>query len=509
MNISSSSSSSADYGRITGLASGLDIDGLVESMLSNDQARVDKAKQAKQTLEWQQEAYVDIIKDLKKFYEYFDIAKSSNMLSSSNYVSTKSELSGKGLEITTFPGAVTGKYSVKIESLAEAPKWQISASTGAKKNTTLADAGLGPANYKIEIGGETFTVEADSDITIGDLIDKLKNTKSNEGSKSLSSLVEINFSELTGKLTIEGKVTGETQVLKVTNDLLPDSGRVGVNYPGKDALVYITPPGSGEGQVEYRSSSNSFTIDNVLYKLTEAGKTVDFNVVKNSEDSYNKFKVFIDSYNSIVEKLNSKITEKKDYNYNPLTDTQKEEMKEDEVKKWEAKAKQGILSRDNSLSSILTALRSTLYETVEGAGLTLTDIGISTTPNYNDGGKLQIDEAKFKSAIENNSEAVQKLFTSSGETTSKKGIFTKFKDIIDKAVGYSGSLIEKAGYENTRWVSENTISKKITDKNTMIKNLLRNLEEKRESLYRKFSILETNLNSLNSQSSYLASQFSL
>ena len=62
MNISSSSSSSADYGRITGLASGLDIDGLVESMLSNDQARVDKAKQAKQTLEWQQEAYVDIIK---------------------------------------------------------------------------------------------------------------------------------------------------------------------------------------------------------------------------------------------------------------------------------------------------------------------------------------------------------------------------------------------------------------------------------------------------------------
>lgn len=508
MNISGASSSSANYGRITGLASGLDIDGLVESMLSNDQSRVDKENQAKRTLEWQQEAYVDIINDLKKFFDYFDITKSNNILSTSNYVSTKSDVTGTGVDIRTNPGATTGKYSIKVDKIAKAPTAQLSTLDKTKKSSSLKEAGLGSVDYQFKIGGEVFSIEAEEDITIEGLINKIKNAKSEDGSKRLSSLVEVNFSELTGKLTITGKVTGENQKLEIIDHSSSNhEGMLKIDQ-GEDASVWITPPGETDG-VPYINSNNSFLIDNILYKVTEENSEVTFNVVKDSEESYKKFKAFVDSYNSLVEKINGKITEKKDYDFKPLTEKQKEEMDEDEVKKWESKAKQGILSRDNTLSAILTTLRSSLYETVEGAGISLTDIGISTTPNYNDGGKLQIVEEKFKAAIENNSEVVQKLFTASGEINSKKGIFTRFKGIIDKAVGYDGTLIEKAGYENTRWVSENTISKKITDKNEVIKNLLRKLEEKREDLYKKFSILETNLNRLNSQSSYLTSQFSL
>ena len=41
----------------------------------------------------------------------------------------------------------------------------------------------------------------------------------------------------------------------------------------------------------------------------------------------------------------------------------------------------------------------------------LANIGITTTNRYLEGGKLEINEAKLKEAIEQDPEAVEKLFT--------------------------------------------------------------------------------------------------
>jgi len=67
-------------------------------------------------------------------------------------------------------------------------------------------------------------------------------------------------------------------------------------------------------------------------------------------------------------------------------------------------------------------------------------------------------------------------------------------------------LIQKAGYKDTRWVSENDLSKRITEKNTVLKDLERKLFAKQEALYRRFAALEKNMNNLNSQSNWLNSQ---
>ncbi len=51
--------------------------------------------------------------------------------------------------------------------------------------------------------------------------------------------------------------------------------------------------------------------------------------------------------------------------YAPLTDAQKEDMKEDEIKLWEEKARKGTLRNDSTLKSLLTKMRTSIYTSVE------------------------------------------------------------------------------------------------------------------------------------------------
>ena len=82
---SSSSTASANVLRITGMASGIDTDAVVKAMVSNYQAKIDKADQAQQTLQWQQDAYRTIITGIKGLQEYFDPLSSKYILSSNSF----------------------------------------------------------------------------------------------------------------------------------------------------------------------------------------------------------------------------------------------------------------------------------------------------------------------------------------------------------------------------------------------------------------------------------------
>ena len=60
--------------RITGLASGYDIDSLIQSTMKTYQAKVDAKRQQKEVLEIKQKLYRDVIKEGKELYnKYFDL----------------------------------------------------------------------------------------------------------------------------------------------------------------------------------------------------------------------------------------------------------------------------------------------------------------------------------------------------------------------------------------------------------------------------------------------------
>ena len=69
---------------MSGLASGMDTEGLVEQMLSGTQSKIDKQTGIKQQLLWKQEIYRELINDINSFRDlFFNLDSSTNFLSSS------------------------------------------------------------------------------------------------------------------------------------------------------------------------------------------------------------------------------------------------------------------------------------------------------------------------------------------------------------------------------------------------------------------------------------------
>ena len=198
-------------------------------------------------------------------------------------------------------------------------------------------------------------------------------------------------------------------------------------------------------------------------------------------------------------------------------------MTEDEIEKWEEKAKSGMMKGSSELSSMLTELRNAVIAPIEGVGLTMAQIGISST-SYSDRGKLTIDETKLKSALENNYDDVVQLFTKQSTTTyndsanrttrnNENGVGSRFDDIIKDYIrttrdsnGQNGKLIIKAGIENDASQFSNDFQKRISGYDDRIADLLDYLTSRENYYYTMFSKMESALSQMESQASSLMSQ---
>ena len=146
-------------------------------------------------------------------------------------------------------------------------------------------------------------------------------------------------------------------------------------------------------------------------------------------------------------------------------------------------------------------MRSAIYTPVtksDGTKTALYDLGITTSSEYADSGKLVIDETKLKDAIKNNIDDIQAIFTGKG-TTSGKGLAENLEGIIESAVGRKGALREKAGIAGTSSVNENTLSKQIKDLNEKISREKEKLISKEQRYYSMFSMMESSIMNSNNQ----------
>lgn len=95
-------------------------------------------------------------------------------------------------------------------------------------------------------------------------------------------------------------------------------------------------------------------------------------------------------------------------------------MSEKEIELWETTAKSGLLRSDSILRSGASKIRSDLYANIttsDGNKIQLTQIGISTSSSYKDGGKLEFSKdingvEKLRKAIEEDPEKVRQMFIS-------------------------------------------------------------------------------------------------
>ena len=203
----------------------------------------------------------------------------------------------------------------------------------------------------------------------------------------------------------------------------------------------------------------------------------------------------------MIDTLQAKIDEDVNKNYAPLTDSQREALSADQATKWDTLAKSGILRRDNNISSLLNKMRSAFYTVVGDTGKTLADIGLKTG-SYADKGKITLDKDALRAALEKNPDEVAKLFTNVSASTDPT---TKFNEsglinrISDAMSAYTSTAVSVTIANTQDQIDE------LGDKIGSLTDLMNANEEK---YYARFTAMETALARLNSQSSWLTSQFS-
>lgn len=337
--------------------------------------------------------------------------------------------------------------------------------------------------------------------------------KTVNGAKEIYTLVgdvetkvaDVTFNNTTKKYTIDYDDDTKTNIENI--DYIVEEGT--------DTVMTYTL--NGVQNIITRSTAN-FTIDDINLELNEkaagltsAAEPITFDAVNNADEVVEKVKKFIDTYNEIITLIGTKTSEKPNRDYNPLTPDQQEEMEEDEIKDWNTQAKKGMLFGDNNMNNILRKMRQIVSGSTSVSGLTLSSIGISSAA-MDTSGKLVFDQEKFKKKLLENPEEISNLFSgTTSDANGVPGIAVQLRELLVAnvgAYGTTGILIDEAGLPGGMTSDKNNISEKIKDYDDKMKELKDKMEDERERYWSQFSSLETTLNKLNSQSSWLTDMFS-
>lgn len=261
--------------------------------------------------------------------------------------------------------------------------------------------------------------------------------------------------------------------------------------------------------------SNTFDMNGVSITLKKEftdGVAANLSINNDGNAVYDNIKSFVEKYNTLIGTISSKTSEEKYRSYTPLTDDQRESLSDKQQEQWEEKAKSGLLRRDSILTGVLTNMRSNFSQPVSNSSTDpmfkqLASIGITTTANYLEGGKLEINEAKLKEAIHNNPDAVEALFRGGGDSSaaSEKGIVHRLYDTVNATMD---KLKERAG--NTFSTNQQfALGRQLTNIDSSITRFESRLTQVEDRYWRQFTAMEKAVQQANSQSNYLMQQFSM
>lgn len=491
--------------RMSGLASGMDTESMVESLMRVERMRYDKLVKQKTIMDWKKEANLEANNQLRTFRDDFlSVLKQDNyMLSGSAVMKYKVKMDASAsVTVTAGKDALPGSHTINsITSIASAANAASGAAISAGTvsiDTALSDLALNNAldfsggDISFKINGQSFTFSA---------TDTLR-TVINRVNSNADANVQMGFSSLTGKITVTNRKLGAATNLvieNVTGNAFSDTNAAfgiaaGTYANGTDAVLRI------DG-VDVVKDTNSFSIDGIGYSLKAATATAtSFAVEQDVDGAVDTVKKFVDSYNTMIAKLEDMLTEDRNSDYEPLTDEEMESMSEAQVEKWEGLAKSGMLRNDSHVRKLLQDLRKGFFETVSSAGISPSSIGLSTV-SYTTKGMIQVDETKLRDALQRNPQQVAdvltKLSASSDATTkfSESGLAGRMLTTINSYI---------SDYQGYRTESMNDQYDRLEDSMERMERVLKNKEER---YWSQFNRMEQALSQMNSQSSWLAQQF--
>ena len=551
--------------------SGIDVDSMVKVGMLTKQNQYDKMYKEEVKNEWMKEAYADLYSSVNTFNQStLSTYKMSSTTSPMNATSSSEGIA----KATANADAASMSHTVNVTSLASNAYIQ-TGDSGIKRSVSNAD-GTASTSIKLSdiLYDGTSTYDKDSDeaafsftisdgtgssgksatisfsykevfsdgVTLNDLASKIKNsgvniqasydsvndsfslyqktggsenvisldTATDANGKAIASDAAANAQRLLKNLNLyEVKTTtdssGNTTQKLADKALVFDSTTTSNSVAGEDGKAVI------DGKT-YKTTSSKLTVNNVTYTLGAVGSTT-VTVSQDTDKLVENVKQFVEDYNKMIDSLNSKYYETQYSDYGVLTKSQENGMTQEQITKWNEKAKSGLLYHDSQLGKIISSMREALYTPVEGIDSsynTMMSLGISSST---DQGHIKLDETKLKKAIAADPSAVRNVFAASGDvtTTNDDGTTTTTTDYSKEGVM---NRISDALYANLKTLKSYAGDSSETSDGSTLGTLIENLKTKMSDfkvqmtayenlLYDKYDAMETAIQQLGVQMGYI------
>lgn len=254
MQISSESSSytNSAYSSngVSGLMSGMDTEGLVKSMLSGIQTKIDRQNQQKTQLEWKQESYRDVISKINSFQsKYLDLTSSTSLRTTGFFNQMKSESSNSAVKINSASSGTSQDFKIQVAQLATATKLtsgkfssgEIQMDLDAIASNMDEHFGAPEQNITFKVGDKEVSINlcevesgADDKPSLENMVDKI-NTQLQAG--GIDAKLEIGDEN---KITVTSTVNEDEGTLSISgsSNALSTLGLKAMTLGGENDTVY-------------------------------------------------------------------------------------------------------------------------------------------------------------------------------------------------------------------------------------------------------------------------------
>lgn len=503
--------------RISGMNSNLDTEAIVEALVSAKKEKLNTYKGEQKKLEWKQDAWKSLNSKIYKFY-----SKSlSNARFKSDYTKKTTKSSSSAVSVISSNSAPDCVQTLKIVSMAKSGYH-----TGVELKADEVDAGGSPTGNKVKASYTASTklselgisagniqfngksVEITDDMTIG----QLTSTLNKNGAT-------VNFDEKNQRFFVAAKSNGAENDFSYGSDadsiaffsklglLNSDGSNAGSRINGESAEIEL----NGE---KFVSDTNTFDINGLTITINNmTDDEISLTTSQDTEGIYDMVKNLFKEYNELINEMDKLYNAESASKYKMLTDEQKDEMSEDEVKEWETKIKDSLLRRDSSLNDVISGMKQTLLAGVtmsDGSTMFLSDFGINTASyslaKDNERGAYHIDgdedddltstnEDKLRKAIATDADQVAEFFSSLA-----KNLYSKMDELMGRVKDYSSAFTV---------YNDIYLKKQYDEYTTKISEQEAKVNKWEDYYYSKFTAMEKAMSGINSKQSAISGLFGM
>jgi len=356
-----------------------------------------------------------------------------------------------------------------------------------------------------------YTAEQAASKSINDLMKDINGTGLNVTASLADGKLTLTNADSTEDITLSIDAMDTTERAEASREFLNTMFNAGLAAGTKTNTLTVTGTNGSvtiDGK-DYATTSSKINVANVTYNVGAVGSAT-VSISQDTDKLIENVKKFVEDYNKMIDSLNSKYNETRYSDYDVLTKSQENAMTQDQITKWNEKAKSGLLYHDQTLGKIISAMREAIYTPVDSVDSnynTMMSIGIESST---DRGHLRLDEDKLKKALAADPDCVYQLFSASGDAVNAKGeSYTDYNKegvinrITDKVNENLKTMKSYAGTSSSA-SDGSTLGDLILEMQTKMSNFKTMMDAFEKSLYKKYDAMEQAIQKLSMQMGYIS-----